>query len=147
MALDPAIEAKIHDTFARQAAMATIGATIVRLDTGLAELALPFSAHITQQHGFVHAGMLATALDTACGICAVTVMPLDSGILTIEYKINLLAPGKGERFRLIGRVRKAGRTIVVTEGEAIAVGGGKEKLIATMSATEMVILGRDDVKG
>jgi acyl-coenzyme A thioesterase PaaI-like protein len=94
----------------------------------------------------MHAGMIATALDSACGYAAFTLMPDDSGILTIEYKINLVTPGKGQLFRMEGEVVKPGRTITVVEGRAFAVDNGKDKLIATMTATEMTITGRDDVK-
>ena len=146
-ALPEAVITKIHDSFAKQGAMHTLGATIARVEHGEVELHMPFAATLTQQHGFIHAGMLSTLLDTACGFAAVTTMPLDSGILTIEFKINLLAPAKGQFFKAIGRVRKAGRTIVVAEGDVFAVNDGVEKLVATMSATEMVIVGRADVKG
>ncbi|HYF43815.1 MAG TPA: PaaI family thioesterase, partial [Ramlibacter sp.] len=101
---------------------------------------------LTQQHGFLHAGMVATALDSACGYAGFTLMPAEAGVLTIEYKINLLAPARGERFRMAGTVVKPGRTVTVTEGRAYALENGREKLIATVGATLMTILGRDDVK-
>ena len=89
---------------------------------------------------------IGAALDPACGHAALTVMPAGTGILTIEYKLNCLAPGVGERIRLVGRVRKPGRTILLVEGEALAVAAdGAEKLVATMTATEMTIRGRDGV--
>ena len=137
---------RVHASFARQAAMATIGATLARVDAGEVAIELPWSAGLTQQHGFLHAGMVAAALDSACGYAGYTLMPADAGILTIEYKINLLAPAKGQRFRMVGTVVKPGRTVTVTEGRAYAIDDGREKLIATMGATLMTILGRDDVK-
>ncbi|MBM3406646.1 MAG: PaaI family thioesterase [Betaproteobacteria bacterium] len=138
---------RIRTSFARQPAMTTIGATLVRVAPGEVEIQMPFGAHITQQHGFIHGGILGTALDSACGFASLTLMPADAGILTIEYKLNLLAPGRGEWFRFVGRVRKAGRTITLADADAIAVeASGRERLIATMTATEMTITGRDDVR-
>jgi acyl-coenzyme A thioesterase PaaI-like protein len=89
--------------------------------------------------------MIATALDSACGYAAFTLMPHDAAVLTIEYKINLLAPGKGQLFRMEGVVVKPGRTITVVDGRAFAIDEGREKLIATMTATEMAIVGRDGI--
>lgn len=143
---DPNFAARVRESFARQAAMETLGATLEEVAPGRVIIALPFSARLTQQHGFLHAGVVATALDSACGYAASTLMPADAGVLSIEFKINLLAPGKGERFRMEGLVLKPGRTITVTEGRAYALSGGGEKLIATMVATMMTVTGRDDVR-
>ena len=143
---DPAFAQRVRDSFARQAAMRLIGARLARVEPGEVEIELPFSESITQQHGFVHAGVIGTALDSACGYAASTLMPANAGVLTIEYKLNLLAPGRGERFRMVGRVRKAGRTISVAEAEAFATGADGEKLVATMTATLMTVVGRDDVR-
>jgi uncharacterized protein (TIGR00369 family) len=143
---DPDFAQRTRSSFERQAAMKTIGATLAQVAPGRAVIELPFAEALTQQHGFLHAGMIATALDSACGYAAFTLMPHDAGILTIEYKINLVAPGKGQLFRMEGLVVKPGRTITVVEGRAFAIDDGREKLIATMTATEMTITGRDDVK-
>ena len=143
---DPGFADRVRASFARQAAMATIGASLVSVEPGEVAIELPWAAGLTQQHGFLHAGMVATALDSACGYAGFTLMPAEAGVLTIEYKINLLAPARGERFRMIGTVVKPGRTVTVTEGQAYALENGREKLIATMGATLMTILGRDDVK-
>lgn len=143
---EPDFEQRVRDSFGRQPAMSLIGAQLVRVVPGEVEIVLPYRREITQQHGFVHAGMIGAALDSACGYAALTVMPAGTGILTIEYKLNCLAPGVGERIRLVGRVRKPGRTILLVEGEALAVAAdGAEKLVATMTATEMTIRGRDGV--
>lgn len=143
---EPGFEQRVRDSFGRQPAMTLIGAQLVRVVPGEVEVVLPYRREITQQHGFVHAGMIGAALDSACGYAALTVMPAGTGILTIEYKLNCLAPGVGERIRLVGRVRKPGRTILLVEGEALAVtADGAEKLVATMTATEMTIRGRDGV--
>jgi len=143
---DPHFEQRVRGSFDRQAAMKTIGAFVSEIEPGRVVIELPHSPALTQQHGFMHAGMIATALDSACGYAAFTLMPHDAGVLTIEYKINLLAPGKGQLFRMEGIVAKPGRTITVVEGRAYAIDDGREKLIATMTATEMTIVGRDDVK-
>jgi uncharacterized protein (TIGR00369 family) len=139
---DPAFDERVRASFGRQGAMRTIGAALAQVEPGRVVVELPWREDLTQQHGFLHAGMVAAALDTACGYAASTLMPADAGVLTIEYKINLLAPAQGERFRMEGLVIKPGRTISVTEGRAFAVHEGREKLIATMAATLMTITGR-----
>ncbi|GAB3776278.1 PaaI family thioesterase [Ramlibacter monticola] len=143
---DPAFAERVRGSFARQGAMHTIGATLAEIVAGRVVIELPWRQDLTQQHGFLHAGMVATALDSACGYAASTLMPAEAGVLTIEYKINLLAPAQGERFRMEGLVVKPGRTISVTEGRAYALHEGREKLIATMGATLMTISGRDGIK-
>ncbi len=143
---DPQFAERVRASFERQAAMATIGATLAAVEAGEVTIELPWAQGLTQQHGFLHAGMVATALDSACGYAGFTLMPAEAGVLTIEYKINLLAPARGQRFRMVGNVVKPGRTVTVTEGRAYAIDEGREKLIATMGATLMTILGRDDVK-
>ena len=143
---DPHYDQRVRASFERQAAMKTIGASITVIEPGRVVIELPYSPALTQQHGFLHAGMIATGLDSACGYAAFSLMPAQAGVLTIEYKINLVAPGKGQLFRMEGEVIKPGRTITVVEGRAYAVDVGKDKLIATMTATEMTITGRDDVQ-
>lgn len=143
----PGFEQRARDSFARQQAMATLGVGVERAEPGRVVLAMDHRPELTQQHGFIHAGIVATALDSACGYAAFTLMPEGSGVLTIEFKINLLAPARGPRFRFEGLVIKPGRTITVTEGRAWQHDGGEPKLIATMNATLMTIAGRDDVKG
>lgn len=145
-AQDPDFDARVRASFAKQGAMHTIGATLAQLAPGRAVIELPWRPELTQQHGFLHAGMVATALDSACGYAASTLMPADAGVLTIEYKINLLAPAQGERFRMEGLVLKPGRTITVAEGRALALHEGREKLVATMTATLMTITGRDGIR-
>ena len=143
---DPAFAERVRASFAKQGAMHTIGATLAEIAAGRVVIALPWRQELTQQHGFLHAGIVATALDSACGYAASTLMPADAGVLTIEYKINLLAPARGESFRMEGLVVKSGRTISVTEGRAYALHEGREKLIATMGATLMTITGRAGIQ-
>jgi uncharacterized protein (TIGR00369 family) len=140
---DPDFAARVRASFDRQGAMKTIGATLADVQAGLVVIELPWAQPLTQQHGFLHAGMVATALDSACGYAGFSLMPADAAVLTIEYKINLLAPAKGQRFRMEGLVIKPGRTVTVAEGKAFAIDEGKEKLIATMGCTLMAVLGRD----
>jgi uncharacterized protein (TIGR00369 family) len=143
---DPAFAERVRASFGKQGAMHTIGAALAEVGPGRVVIELPWRAELTQQHGFLHAGMVATALDSACGYAASTLMPAEAGVLTIEYKINLLAPAQGTRFRMEGVVVKPGRTISVTEGRAYALHEGREKLIATMGATLMTITGRESIK-
>ena len=140
---DPDFAARVRASFDRQGAMKTIGATLAGVEAGWVVIELPWAPALTQQHGFLHAGMVATALDSACGYAGSSLMPSDAAVLTIEYKINLLAPAKGQRFRMEGLVIKPGRTVTVAEGKAFAIDEGKEKLIATMGCTLMAVLGRD----
>lgn len=139
---DPAYAQRVRASFARQGAMATIGATLASVAPGRAVIELPWQQALTQQHGFLHAGMVSTALDSACGYAAFSLMPPEMAVLTIEFKINLLAPAKGERFRMEGLVIKPGRTITVAEGRAYAIADGREKLVATLGATLMAVGGR-----
>jgi uncharacterized protein (TIGR00369 family) len=143
---DPDFRARVAASFARQAAMASLGITISRLEPGEIELAMPYNAAFTQQHGFIHAGIIATALDSACGYAAFSLMPADAAVLTVEFKTNLLAPAKGEHFTFHGGVVKPGRTITVCEARAFAHEGGQSRLAATMTATLMAIYDREGIK-
>ncbi|MGP8121538.1 MAG: PaaI family thioesterase [Xanthobacteraceae bacterium] len=137
--MDPASSERVRSSFARQAVMSTLGVEIVRLEAGAIELRMPYAAPFTQQHGFIHAGIISTALDTACGYAAFSLMPAEAAVLTVEFKINLLAPARGEEFRFRARVLKPGRTLTVCEGHAFAVQAGQEKLIASMTGTLMAV--------
>ena len=143
----PAFRQRIADSFTRQNAMETVGARLARVEFGIVEIELPFDERLTQQHGFLHAGIIATALDSACGYAALSVMPEDAAVLTIEFKINLLSPGKGDSFLFRGEVTKPGRTIVVADGRAYALGEGPAKLIASMTGTMMTVRGREGLAG
>jgi len=131
------------DTFDRQHAMQTLGISIARLEPGEIDLAMPYSVDLTQQNGFVHAGIITAGLDSACGIAAFTLMPDGSDILTVEFKTNLLAPARGERFAFRATVVKPGRTLTVCEGRAYALRDGIETLIATMTGTLMALPRRE----
>jgi uncharacterized protein (TIGR00369 family) len=129
----------VSAVFATQPAMRTLGVSVARLEPGMAELEMPYSADFSQQNGFVHSGILAAAMDNACGVAALTLMPAISNMLTVEFKINMLSPAKGERFLLRAEVIKPGRTIVFCDARAVAVENGSESLVATMTTTMMVI--------
>ena len=143
---DPGYAERVRASFAQQGAMRTLNATLSEVAPGRAVIELPWKQALTQQHGFLHAGMVAAALDSACGYAASSLMPADAGVLTSECKINLLAPAQGERFRMEGLVIKPGRTITVTEGRCHALHEGREKLVATMGATLMTITGRAGIR-
>ena len=138
---------RVEGSFALQGVMQTLGARLEKLEPGAVDIGLAWDRSLTQQHGFLHAGVVSTALDSACGYAAFSLMPEDAAVLTIEFKINLLAPAKGERFRMEGRVLKPGRTITVCEGRAYALQDQKETLIATMNCTLMTVMGRTDIRG
>ena len=142
---DPDYQARVRASFERQTAMKTLGVSIVSLSAGEIELAMPYSSALTQQHGFLHAGIIATALDSACGYAAFSLMPSGAAVLTVEFKINLLTPARGERFVFHGRVVKPGRTITVCDGQAFGVAGGQRTLIATMNGTLMALVDRPGV--
>lgn len=138
---------RVRDSFARQAVMATLGAALDAVEPGRVVLAMRHRPELTQQHGFLHAGIVATALDSACGYAAFTLMPADAAVLTIEFKTNLLAPARGPRFRFEAQVTKTGRTISVVDGRTLQLDdAGNETLIATMTATVMTVLGRTGLR-
>ncbi|RCX08134.1 PaaI family thioesterase [Extensimonas vulgaris] len=137
---------RVRSNFARQGAMRTLGARLTHIAPGAVDMEFDWAEGLTQQHGFIHAGMVSAALDSACGYAGYTLMPEEAAVLTVEFKINLLAPARGERFRMQGRVLKPGRTITVCEGRAYASANGHEKLFATMSCTLMALIGREGVR-
>ena len=141
-ARDPDFEARVRASFERQAFMSTLGARLVRVEPGEVELELPVRNDLTQQHGFLHAGALASVADSACGYAALSLMPPGAAVLSVEFKINLLAPAAGERVRAKGRVIRAGKTVTVCWGEVVAIAGEKERLVATMVGTMMTVEGR-----
>ncbi|MGF1621808.1 MAG: PaaI family thioesterase [Rhodomicrobiaceae bacterium] len=144
---DPDYRARVEASFARQRVMNTLGVHITDLQPGRIVLEMPYAAEFTQQHGFLHAGIVATALDSACGYAGFSLMAKEAAVLTVEFKTNLLAPAKGQRFIFIGEVLKPGRTLTVAEAKAFAIDGESEKLIASMTGTLMALTGREGVQG
>jgi uncharacterized protein (TIGR00369 family) len=135
---DPAYEARVRESFGRQSHMATLGARIVLIAPGEVHLALPYAAHLCQQNGFMHAGAIASVADSANGYAAYTLAPPETDVLAVEFKINLLAPARGEGFLACGRVLRAGRTLTVCQAEVFTTGTAERSLIATMLSTIIV---------
>ena len=135
---NPNWAARCRDSFDWQGVMGTFGVSVIDLAPGHAVLQMPFRADLTQQHGFLHAGVVTTVLDSACGYAAFTLMPENAEVLTVEFKSNFLSPARGTIFRFEGEVIKSGRTLMVTQGRAY----GDDVLISTMQATMMVVEGR-----
>jgi len=140
---NPDFRAAATAIFDGQRAMRTLGISIAKLEAGEVDLVMPYSPDFTQQNGFVHAGVITAGLDNACGIAAFSLMPAGSGILTVEFKTNLLAPAKGERFFFRAAVVKPGRTLTVCEARAFAEENGVETLVATMTGTLMALPQRE----
>jgi uncharacterized protein (TIGR00369 family) len=136
---DPRFAERCRASFARQQAMALIGARMTAIAPGSCEIELPFRAEITQQKGYVHGGIVGMVADTACGYAAYSLMPASASLVTVEYKINILAPGCGERLLARAEVIKSGRTLSITRGEVYAEQGGAQTLCAVMQQTLMML--------
>jgi uncharacterized protein (TIGR00369 family) len=142
--LNPHYERRVRDSFARQGAMRLLGARLVEVRPGYCAIELPYREDLTQQHGYVHAGIVSAIVDSAGGYAAFTLFPEDASVLTVEYKLNLLAPAAGERLIAQAEVVKPGRTLAITRGEVYAETGGKRTLCAIMQQTLIVLTGRQD---
>jgi uncharacterized protein (TIGR00369 family) len=140
--LDPAFDRRVRESYARQRMLHAMGALLDRVAPGEVDIRLPFRADLSQQHGFFHAGAMTTVVDTACGYAALTLMPADAAVLTVEFKVNLLSPGRGDAVIARAGVLKPGRTLTVVRGDVFAEARGEERLVATMLATMMVVRGR-----
>ena len=136
---DTDFEARVRESFARQRVMETIGARLSRVRAGEVEIELPFREDLTQQHGYLHAGVVAAVVDSACGYAAMSLAPAGAEVLSIEFKLNLLSPARGASFVARARVKRAGRNVTVCAGDLYALEGASEKAVATMLATMMVI--------
>lgn len=136
---DPHFADRIRASFERQHAMALIQATLPVVEDGRTEIHLPHWSGVEQQHGFVHGGVVGMIADSAAGYAAMTVVPACASVLTVEYKMNLVAPADGERLIARGKVVRPGRTLIVTQAEVFAVKNGEEKLVALMQQTIMCV--------
>jgi uncharacterized protein (TIGR00369 family) len=138
---DPDFAARVRASFARQTFMTTLGAELAAVEPGLVIIELAFRDDLVQQHGFLHAGVVTSVVDSACGYAALSLMPAGAGVVSVEFKVNLMAPAVGERFRATGRVVRAGRTLTVCAGElhALADGATAQSPIAIMQATMMAL--------
>jgi uncharacterized protein (TIGR00369 family) len=143
---DPDWDTKVRNSFARQTVMTTIGARLAALKPGYCEIELPFRRDLCQQHGFLHAGITTTIADSAAGYAAFSLMPPGASVLTVEFKVNLMAPAAGEVFVGRGRVIKPGRTLLPVEADVIARGPDGEKSVAQMLATMMCLADRADAR-
>jgi len=142
---DAGFESRVRVSFARQSIMTTLGASLTRIAPGEVGITLPFADHILQQHGFVHAGVVATIADSAAGYAGLTLMPAGAGVLTAEFKINLLAPARGEHLIAQGRVIKAGRSLTIAEADVFCEEGATRTHAARLTATLMSMRDRQGV--
>lgn len=126
---------RVRENFARQPFMSTLGASLVSVKSGAVEIGVPFRKDLTQQHGFIHAGVITSVLDSACGYAALSVAPEGVDVLSVEFKVNLMTPAVGERFVARAHVKRAGKLLTVSTADAFAIKEGQEKLVATMTAT------------
>jgi len=137
-------ERRVRDSFARQGLMLHLGAELISLSPGHAEIQAPFRAELTQQHGYFHAGVSGAIADSACGYAAYTLMPKDATVLTVEYKINLLAPAEGDTLVARARVVRSGKTLKICTADVFALKNGVENHCATVLATVMCLQGKSD---
>jgi uncharacterized protein (TIGR00369 family) len=137
--VDPDFEERVRTSFVRQELINTLNGKIAFISPGELHIEAPFDARFTQQDGFLHAGIVTTLMDSACGYAAFTLMPADSRVLSVEFKVNFLNPARGERFRAEGRVVKSGKTISVCDGKLFAFQNGQGSLVAMMQATMICI--------
>jgi uncharacterized protein (TIGR00369 family) len=142
---DPNFAERVRASFGRQGIMALIGAKLARVEPGVVSIELPYRGDLTQQHAFFHAGVTSTIADSAGGYAGFTLFPADSSVLTVEYKINLLAPADGERLVATGRVKKPGRTLTVCDLEVEVLKGGRRTVCAVGMQTLICLAGRADV--
>ena len=143
---DPDFERRTRESFARQGAMEYLGAVLDRVEPGRVEISLAFRPELSQQHGFFHAGIITTIADSAGGYAGFTLFPKDAGVLTVEFKVNLLAAADGERAIAVGEVIRSGRTLTVCRLDAFVEKGGRRVHCATGQQTLMALVGRAGVK-
>jgi uncharacterized protein (TIGR00369 family) len=141
---DPGYAQRIQASFDRQRIMTLLGAELSRIEPGFCEITLPFKDELCQQHGFFHGGVVGTIADSAGGYAGFSLMPEDASVLTVEYKLNLVAPADGDRLTARGRVVKPGRTLVVSRADVTVRKDGRETLCATLLQTLMTMHGRKD---
>jgi len=141
---NPEYEVRVRESFSRQPFMTHIGAELSLVAPGLCEIAMPFRTELTQQHGYVHGGALATIADCAAGYAAFSLMPADASVLTVEYKLNIMRPGLGDKMTAKARVLKPGRTINVVESNVFGSRDGKEIMCVASIQTLMTLHGRED---
>ncbi|MEP9367482.1 PaaI family thioesterase [Xanthobacter sp. VNH20] len=144
--LDPQFEQRVRGSFARQPFMATIGARLGTVEPGRVEVILPFAEGLTQQHGYFHGGSIGAIADSAGGYAAFTLFPADSSVVTVEYKVNIMSPGRGEQLIALGEVLKSGRTLTITRVDVFAEAQGKRTHCASGTQTLFCLAGRSDTR-
>ena len=142
---DEGWEERVRAAFGRQAALAHVGAELDAVAPGEADIALPFADHVTQHHGYFHGGVIGMIADVAGGFAGLSLMPPGQEVLTVEYKLNIVRPGRGDRLLARGRVVKPGRTLTITRADIVAEADGEESLIAVMQQTLIGVAGTSDV--
>jgi uncharacterized protein (TIGR00369 family) len=133
--INPSFADEITQSFAKQTIMGLIGAELTRVEPGIVEITLPYRAELAQQHGYLHAGIVTTIADSACGYAAYSLMPPNSEVLSVEFKVNLLRPAKGETFKAVAEVVKAGKSLTVVRADVFGVDRDRRELVATMLGT------------
>jgi uncharacterized protein (TIGR00369 family) len=136
---NPTFAAEVKSSFNQQTIMALIGAELTRVEPGVVEITLPYRADLAQQHGYLHAGIVTTIADSACGYAAYSLMPPNSEVLSVEFKVNLLRPAKGDTFSAVAEVVKSGKTLTVVRADVFAIDKGRRDLIATMLGTMICV--------
>ena len=136
-ATNPTFIQDVEESFAKQRVMDLIGAELTRVEPGVIEITLPYRTDLTQQHGYIHAGIITTIADSACGYAAYTLMPPGSDVLAVEFKVNLMRPAKGETFVARAEVIKSGRTLTVVRADVHALTGAQREIVAIMQGTMM----------
>ena len=133
--INPSFADEIKQSFAKQTIMGLIGAELMRVEPGVIEIRLPYRADLAQQHGYLHAGIVTTIADSACGYAAYSLMPPNSEVLSVEFKVNLLRPAKGETFSAVAEVVKSGKTLTVVRADVFGIEDDRRELVATMLGT------------
>jgi len=139
--INPSFADEINQSFAKQTIMGLIGAELMRVEPGVIEIRLPYRADLAQQHGYLHAGIVTTIADSACGYAAYSLMPPNSEVLSVEFKVNLLRPATGETFSAVAEVVKSGKTLTVVRADVFGIEDARRELVATMLGT-MICLSR-----
>jgi uncharacterized protein (TIGR00369 family) len=139
---NPSFADKIKQSFAKQTIMGLIGAELARIEHGVVEITLPYRADLAQQHGYLHAGIVTTIADSACGYAAYSLMPANSEVLSVEFKVNLLRPAKGEMFSAVAEVVKAGKMLTVVRADVFGIDAGRRELVATMLGTMICLINK-----
>lgn len=142
IARDPDFDARVRASFARQRLMQTLGVRLLRVAPGECDMEMPFAVAFTQQHGFLHAGTLTSVVDSACGYAALSLMAPGAAVMSVEFKVNLLAPAAGERLLARARVMRSGRTLTIVSGDGFMCSGDEQRHVFTMLGTMMAVEGR-----